>query len=120
MTIRIGSRDSRLAALDGMDALVSATASPHYTLTAAQLETLSHPPRVAVDLAVPRDIDPACAGTVPVYDMDALGLESPGAPGEIAAMEEIVREELDKFTQWQRRQSLPQRPPRFPLFVDLS
>lgn len=112
--------EDRLAALDGMDALVSATASPHYTLTAAQLETLSHPPRVAVDLAVPRDIDPACAGTVPVYDMDALGLESPGAPGEIAAMEEIVREELDKFTQWQRRQSLPQRPPRFPLFVDLS
>lgn len=112
--------ENRIAALDGMDALVSATASPHYTVTAEQLEAVAHPPKVSVDLAVPRDIDPACAQRMRCYDTDSLGVEGPGSPEEVAAMEAIVREELDKFTQWQRRQAAPQRPPRFPLFLDLS
>lgn len=112
--------EDRIAALDGMDALVSATASPHYTVTAEQLETVAHPPKVSVDLAVPRDIDPACAQRMRCYDTDSLGVEGPGSPEEVAAMKAIVREELDKFTQWQRRQAAPQRPPRFPLFLDLS
>ena len=71
-------------------------------------------------MAVPRDIDPACAQRMRCYDTDSLGVEGPGSPEEVAAMEAIVREELDKFTQWQRRQAAPQRPPRFPLFLDLS
>lgn len=112
--------EDRIAALDGMDALVSATASPHYTVTAEQLETVAHPPKVSVDLAVPRDIDPACAQRMRCYDTDSLGVEGPGSPEEVAAMKAIVQEELDKFTQWQRRQAAPQRPPRFPLFLDLS
>ena len=112
--------ENRIAALDGMDALVSATASPHYTVTAEQLETVVCPPKAAIDLAVPRDIDPACAQRMRCYDTDSLGGEGPGSPEEVAAMEAIAREELDKFTQWQRRQAAPQHPPRFPLFLDLN
>ena len=111
--------DERFAALEGMDALVSATASPHYTLTRAQLDAVKQPPRVAVDLAVPRDIDPACADLMRCFDTDSLGAGGPGSPEELAAMEAIAREELDKFTQWQRRQNSQNGAPRFPLFLDL-
>ena len=109
----------RLAAMEGLDALVSATASPHYTLTRQQLETVSRPPRLAVDLAVPRDIDPACAGLLRLYDTDALGLRGPGSEAELAAMTAIAQQEEEKFRQWQRRQS-GAVPPRFPLFLDLT
>ena len=111
--------DDRLAALEQVDALVSATASPHYTLTKEQLDTLENPPRIAVDLAVPRDIDPACAGRLKLFDTDALGTGGPGTPEELAAMETIAQEELDRFLQWQKRQSMGGNP-RFPLFVDLT
>ena len=89
--------EDRIKALEGLDALVSATSSPHYTLTLAQLETVANPPKVAVDLAVPRDIDPACACRFRCYDTDALGTGGPGSPEELAQMRAIVREELDKF-----------------------
>jgi len=112
--------ENRVSALEGMDALVSATASPHYTLTLPQLQTLSHPPKVAVDLAVPRDIDPACAGLLRCYDTDSLGTGGPGTQEELSRMEAIAAEELEKFLSWQRRQSTPSKPPRFPLFVDLT
>ena len=77
--------EDRLAALEGADALVSATASPHYTLTKEQLDSLKNPPRVAMDLAVPRDIDPGCAGKIKLYDTDGLGTGGPGTPEELAA-----------------------------------
>ena len=110
----------RVQALEGMDALVSATTSPHYTITAQQMSSLTCPPKAAVDLAVPRDIDPGCAAYLPCFDTDALGVEGPGSPEEMAAMHAIVQEELDKFRQWQQRHSMQQRPPRFPLFLDLT
>lgn len=112
--------EERIAAMESIDALVSATASPHYTLTMAQLETVAHPPRVAVDLAVPRDIDPACAARMRCFDTDSLGAGGPGSREELAAMEAIAGEELEKFQQWQRRQAAPEQPLRFPLFLDLT
>ena len=112
--------EDRLAALEGADALVSATTSPHYTLTREQLDSLKKPPRVAMDLAVPRDIDPGCAEKIKLYDTDGLGSSGPGTPEELAAMEAIAREELDRFLQWQKRQTMAQGSLRFPLFLDLS
>ena len=112
--------EDRLAALEGTDALVSATASPHYVLTLEQLRTVTAPPKVAVDLAVPRDIDPDCASRMRCYDTDALGTGGPGSQQELTAMAAIAQEELERFLQWQRRQAAPDRPPRFPLFLDLT
>lgn len=112
--------DSRLEALEGMDALVSATASPHYTLTRSQLETVANPPKIAVDLAVPRDIDPDCGTLLRCYDADSLGSAGPGSREELEAMEAIAAQELDKFAQWQKHHEKPRKPMRFPLFLDLS
>lgn len=112
--------EDRIKALEEMDAVVSATTSPHYTLTAAQLEMTAHKPRVAVDLAVPRDIDPACGAVITCYDTDSLGADAPGSPQELEAMAAIARQELMRFVQWQRRQLNASPAPRFPLFVDLT
>lgn len=48
----------RIKAIKECDILISATKSPHYTITKAMTEYVSLP-RYMVDLAVPRDIDPA-------------------------------------------------------------
>lgn len=114
------SYDRRFEAMEGIDALVSATASPHYTLTVHQLKKIKNPPKVAVDLAVPRDIDPECCEWIRCYDTDSLGQEGPGSPEEVAAMKAIAAEELERFFRWQERQSLPPRPLRFPLFLNLT
>ena len=112
--------EDRVEAMENIDALVSATTSPHYTLTAQQLQTVAHPPKVAVDLAVPRDIDPACGQRITLFDMDSLGSAGPGSPEELEAMRAIASQELERFAQWQRRQEISQKAPKFPLFVDLS
>ena len=112
--------EDRIAALEGMDAVISATTSPHYTLTRQQLETVVRRPSIAVDLAVPRDIDPACAALLTCYDTDALGAAGPGSPEEKSALEKIAWEELERFHQWLRRQTAAERPLRFPIFLDLT
>ena len=112
--------EERIAALEGVDALVSATTSPHYTLTAQQLRQVQNLPMVAVDLAVPRDIDPECASIIRCFDTDSLGSAGPGSPEELEQMHVIVSQELERFAQWQRRQEIAQKAPKFPLFVDLT
>ena len=114
------SYEDRIAALEHADALVSATTSPHYTITAQQLEQAARLPKVAVDLAVPRDIDPACARFLKCFDTDSLGSGGSGNAEELDAMRAIARQELERFVQWQKRQNTVPKMPRFPLFVDLT
>ena len=110
--------ESRIAALSGMDAVLSATTSPHYTLTAADLHTVPNPPKVAVDLAVPRDMEPACAALLTYYDTDALGAAGVGSAEELSEIHAIVEEELARFDQWQRRSRMGESRLRFPIFLD--
>ena len=112
--------ENRVAAMENIDALVSATTSPHYTLTVQQLRSVQNPPSVAVDLAVPRDIDPECGQILRLFDTDSLGSAGPGSPEELEAMRTIAEQELERFHQWQRRQEIGQKAPKFPLFVDLT
>ena len=112
--------EDRLAAMENTDALVSATTSPHYTLTAEQLSQVQNPPKVAVDLAVPRDIDPECGKIIQCFDTDSLGFSGFGSPEELEAMRAIAAQEMERFAQWQKRQEISRKAPKFPLFVDLT
>jgi len=49
--------DMRYSVMNGVDAIVSATVSPHYTVRYDDFLALKNKPRMLVDLAVPRDID---------------------------------------------------------------
>ena len=92
--------EERFAALDGADILLSATTSPHYTVSRADLEQMKQPPRWAVDLAIPRDIQPEVDQVpgVTLYNVDTLGAElHPVAPPEV---ETILTHHLQRFRQW--------------------
>ncbi|MFK7806152.1 MAG: glutamyl-tRNA reductase [Anaerolineae bacterium] len=87
------------------DALISATSAPNPIILTSHLNQLNHPVTL-VDLAVPRDIDPACGNLphVQLYDVDALRHEV--AEGlaerqkEVPHVESILTEELGRYDEW--------------------
>ncbi len=106
-------------ALERADAVVSATASPHLLIEAAELgevlrwreladvsETREPRPMLLIDLAVPRDIDAACADLerVSLYDIDDLQAvidRNRGVrQGEAARAEGIIEQEIQSFATW--------------------
>jgi glutamyl-tRNA reductase len=105
-----GSFDALPDELSRADVVVSSTASPHAIIGAEELAAVmaerAGRPLLLVDLAVPRDIDPACGelGGVTLMDMDALQssvrrhLRVRRAEAARAAV--IVEEEIQAFAGW--------------------
>lgn len=95
----------RLDFLPKCDLVVSATASPNYTLTMEQIENAEIPGHVVlIDLAVPRDIEPS-AGTlnnVTLYDIDSFKIDavSPKLQASLDQAGEILREQQEEFYNW--------------------
>lgn len=107
--------DDRYRYLPGCDIAVSATSSPHLTLSREALLQCPRIPSLLVDLAVPRDIDPF-ASTLPgvtCWDIDTLGGNTPdGETAEkLLAIKGIVEEYMDRFDKWARYRStlVPER-----------
>jgi glutamyl-tRNA reductase len=96
--------------LETADIVVASTASPHAIVGAVELEVVmrrrGERPLLLIDIAVPRDIDPACADIdgVTLYDIDDLqsvvarNLEVRTA--EAARAERIVEDEIQRFARW--------------------
>ena len=106
-------------ALERADVVVSATASPHLLIESRELAQVlvareradiaaAHRPRpmLLIDLAVPRDIDAACAelGAVSLYDIDDLQAvidrNRRVRQGEATRAEGIIEEEMQSFATW--------------------
>ena len=95
----------RMELLPNCDLAVSATASPHFTLTKElleQAEIAGH--LVLIDLAVPRDIEPA-AGSLPnvtLYDIDSFKIDcvSPKMQESMEQAGVILREQMEEFYTW--------------------
>ena len=92
----------RMEYLPQCDLVVSATASPNYTLRREQFDQISlKHPMILIDLAVPRDVEPEI-GALPeitLYDMDSFhGEETPRE--QLAAAGEIVHAQMDEVYQW--------------------
>ena len=96
--------DRRMEAVDGADLVLSATTSPHYTLTLEQMAGVRVRPRLVLDLAIPRDVDPRLgeALSIPCYNVDALGGTDPREEDREALRraEGILEEHLEQFYQW--------------------
>lgn len=93
--------EERFRCMVDRDILISATASPHYTVTAEQIAEISSPPSVMIDLAIPRDIQPE-VGLLPgisLYNIDDLGndLENRTIPQEVT---DILRAQMENFYRW--------------------
>ena len=96
--------------LGNADIVVSATNSPHHIVERDGLEAVMDQrperPLLAIDLAVPRDIEPACreiAG-VTVHDIDdvqqIVERNESGREAEARLAERILEAELDRFERW--------------------
>lgn len=105
------------AAVRAADVILSSTGAPHAVLTRELVEQAlgargDGRRRVIVDIAVPRDVEPA-VGSVPgvaLYDIDALqarvGENLEMRSREVPAVERIVAEELARFDAWHRSWTL--------------
>jgi glutamyl-tRNA reductase len=96
--------------LRAADIVVSATHSPHHIVERDELEHVMKArdgrPLLLVDIAVPRDIEPACrqiAG-VSVHDIDdvqkIVERNASGREREAARAEPILAAELERFERW--------------------
>lgn len=96
---------ARYDMLAGARVVVSATRSPHFTLTREQVrERLGEREAVIFDLAVPRDIDPEI-GTLPnisLYDIDGLGGNGAAEHNSagLAQVRAIIAEEIRELERW--------------------
>ncbi len=97
-------------ALESADIVVSATASPHALIEARELTQVMGDrggrPVLLIDLAVPRDIDPACGDIdgVSLYDIDDLqaviARNRRVRQAEARKAEGIIEEEIQQFATW--------------------
>jgi glutamyl-tRNA reductase len=105
-----GSFDALPAELTRADIVISSTSSPHTLLGAEELALVAGDrrgrPLLLVDLAVPRDIDPACAELPGVTLLDIDGLQTQVRrhisvrKAEARGAEGIVEEEIQGFAGW--------------------
>jgi glutamyl-tRNA reductase len=101
------------AAVRAADVILSSTGAPHAVLTRELVDQAIGPRgdgrrRVIMDIAVPRDVEPAVGSApgVALYDIDDLqlrvgeNLELRGR--EVPAVQRIVEEEVGRFDAWLR------------------
>lgn len=98
----------RYDVLGNFDAVISATMSPHFTLNYSEMKEVKVWPKVFIDLAVPRDIDPQITedsergNTIDYYDLDMISKDEVEESKDEQMMEinEILREFEEEFYRW--------------------
>ena len=98
------------AQLAAVDIVVSATTSPHHIVERDDLEQVmagrEGRPLLAIDLAVPRDVEPDCreVAGVSVFDIDdvqqIVERNAGSREAEAKRVERIIEAELDRFERW--------------------
>jgi glutamyl-tRNA reductase len=107
LTERVGGRaapfDAVAVELTEADVVISATRCPYPILHAEAVQARTKP-LVLVDIAVPRDLDPAIGEleSCTLYDIDALGGGLVGREEDVREAERIVAEEAARFAEWHR------------------
>ncbi len=95
---------ARMSLFGACDYVFSATVSPNFTLTKELVEQGMTHPMVLVDLAVPRDFDPAIREIpgVSLYDIDCFREEarSESQKAAIAEAEECFAVQIGEFYSW--------------------
>jgi glutamyl-tRNA reductase len=102
--------DAAWDALADVDVLLCSTASPHVVVSADRvrdgLERRGDRPLCILDIAMPRDVDPAVAemDNVFLYDLDDLravvSANVERRQRELPAAEQVIAQEVEKYWQW--------------------
>lgn len=88
--------NDRITALDGCDIVISATKSPHFTITKEMTSNIKMP-KYAVDLAVPRDIEEGALDGAKYYNIDSFTSESTFVQPEIY---EVIESGVQEYMGW--------------------
>ncbi len=126
--------DEREEVLPLSDVVISATTSPHFTITYDMIEKLERKPEIFVDLALPRDIESSISNFtgVELYNLDRFYTDySVLNQKEVSKIREIINHFILQFEKWKdyREEAAFTKIPdlhndtlygRFPLFIDLS
>jgi glutamyl-tRNA reductase len=106
----VASFDELPGLLERADIVLASTSSPHPIVGVEELELVmaerNGRPLLLVDIAVPRDIDPACGSLEGVILRDIDDLEAvvqrtaSGREAESGRAEEIVEAEIMRFAEW--------------------
>lgn len=95
------SYSERYKAIEQADIVVSATTSPHFTISHDELSKLARFPKIIVDLAVPRDVEPEVPKNIALLTIDDISGESRMIPFESVLMiNRIIEEHIEKYYQW--------------------
>jgi glutamyl-tRNA reductase len=102
--------DELPAELEKADIVLAATSSPHHILGAEELELVADArggrPLLLIDIAVPRDVEPACSVLpgVTLYDIDDLqstvARNRSVRAAEARRAQEVIDEEIERFARW--------------------
>lgn len=96
--------EDRIEALQNNKVVISATLSPHFTISAEHIEGKTFEDSIWIDMAVPRDIDPKAGQIdgIQLYDMDRLGDSHVEARTEQSLKEsmEILEQYQEKLERW--------------------
>ncbi|EPR09346.1 glutamyl-tRNA reductase [Ruminiclostridium papyrosolvens] len=97
------SYDEREEFLSSSDVVISATTSPHFTITCDMVEKLERRPELFVDLALPRDIEPGISQIpgVESYNLDRFYTDfSVLNQKEVSEIKEIIHHYNLQFEKW--------------------
>lgn len=101
--------DDRQSIFSQIDILISATSSPHQTISYDMIINSSPRPKFIFDLAVPRDIEPI-VNTIEGINFN--NIDTLGEPArnenfkEIAVMKKIIAGYMEKFMKWRKSHDL--------------
>jgi glutamyl-tRNA reductase len=94
-------------AMHEVDVIISSTSAPHFVIKPEQIEQVMRKrrwqPLLIIDIAVPRDVDPAVNELEGVYLYDVDALQAIANDGrrererQLAACESIIEEQLEKY-----------------------
>ncbi|WP_295214893.1 glutamyl-tRNA reductase [Ruminococcus sp.] len=102
--------EERFSRIDGADIVLSATRSPHYTITEEQLEALEKKPAWIMDLALPRDVEESCKQVpgVECRNMDDFKNGTEPDAASMEALHQTARRYAEEFRMWRNyRDSVP-------------
>ena len=98
--------EDRYQVMENCDALVSATASPHFVVTMDRFSKVLDMPHILIDMAVPRDIEPEI-GTLPGIEVCNIDTISGGHRKDLKEeqnkrLERFIDSYVEEFYRWDK------------------
>lgn len=96
--------DQRQNYIPLVDILISATTSPHHTISYEMIDKCAKKPRFIIDLAMPRDIEPDVQNFKEIVYLDVDGIGKTAMKdnsNEIEIIRKFIGEEIDKYYGWE-------------------